>query len=71
MFAWRRTATGKRVFLSLKTGKGLRGVLWAKRGPLLILKGVTLHEGGRDPVTIPNEVVVERENVDFFSVEDA
>lgn len=69
MFAWRRTAVGRRVFVSLKTDKGLRGVLWAKRGPLLVLKGVELFEtAGRDPVRVDGEVIVERSNVDFFSV---
>ena len=68
MFAWRRTAVRKRVLLSLKTDKGFRGVLWAKRGSLLILKDASLYEGGREPVRVDGDVVVDRANVDFLQV---
>jgi hypothetical protein len=68
VFAFRRTAARKRVLLSLKTDKGIRGVLWAKRGPLLVMKSAELLEGGRPPTLLDGEVVVERTNVDFIQV---
>lgn len=68
MFAWRRTASRRRVLINLKTDKAFRGVLWARRGPLLVLKGPELLEGGRQPVAMDGEVVIERANVDFLQV---
>lgn len=68
MFAWRRSAVRTRVLLNLKTDKAFRAVLWAKRGPLLVLKDASLLEAGRDPVKLDGEVLVERGNVDFVQV---
>lgn len=68
MFAWRRTALRRRVLVNLRTEKAFRGVLWAKRGPLLVLKEVEILEAGRDPLKVDGEVVVERSNVDFLQV---
>lgn len=68
MFAWRRSALNRRVVVNLKTGKVFDGVLFAKRGPILIIKGAKLLEAGRDPVTVDGDVLIERSNVDFVQV---
>jgi len=68
MFAWRRTALRRRVLVNLRTEKAFRGVLWAKRGPLLVLKEVEMLEAGREPLKLDGEVVIERANVDFLQV---
>jgi small nuclear ribonucleoprotein (snRNP)-like protein len=68
MFAWRRSALRRRVLVNLKTEKAFRGVLFAQRGPLLVLKDVELLEAGRDPVRVDGDVLVERSNVDFVQV---
>lgn len=68
MFAWRRSALRRRVLVNLKTEKAFRGVLFAKRGPLLVLKDVELLEAGRDPVRIDGDVLIERANLDFVQV---
>lgn len=68
MFAWRRTAARRRVLVNLKTDKAIAGVLWAKRGNLLVLRNAELLEGGRPPVKLDGEVVFERSNVDFLQV---
>jgi len=68
MFAWRRSALHRRVLVALRTEKTFRGVLYAQRGPLLILKDVELLEHGRDPVRLDGDVVIERPNVDFVQV---
>ena len=68
MFAWRRSALRRRVLVNLKTEKAFRGVLFAKRGLLLVLKDVELLEAGREPVRIDGDVLVERPNVDFVQV---
>ncbi len=68
MFAYRRTALRKRVVVNLTTEKAFVGVLWAQRGPLLVLRGAELHESGRPPLPMDGEVVVERARVDFVQV---
>ncbi|MFV8127533.1 hypothetical protein [Streptomyces syringium] len=67
MFAWRRTAVRKRVVVNLPD-KAFAGVLWAQRGPLLVLRDVELLEAGRDPQRVDGEVVVERARVEFTQV---
>lgn len=67
MFAWRRTAVRKRVVVNLPD-KAFSGVLWAKRGPLLVLRDVELLEAGRAPQRVDGEVVIERRQVEFTQV---
>ncbi|MFI0914316.1 hypothetical protein [Streptomyces abikoensis] len=50
------------------TDKAFRGVLWAQRGPLLVLRDAELLEAGRDPQRVDGEVVVERSRVEFTQV---
>lgn len=68
MWPWRRTVVRRRVLVNLKGDKAFRGVLWAKRGPLLVLKNVELLEAGRPPVKIDGDVVLERSAVEFVQV---
>ncbi len=67
MFAWRRTAVRKKVVVNL-ADKAFMGILWAKRGPLLILRNAELLEAGRDPYPVDGEVIVERAQVQFTQV---
>lgn len=67
MFAWRRTALRKRVVVNLPD-KAFAGVLWARRGPLLVLRDAELLEAGREPQRIDGEVVIERARVEFTQV---
>jgi hypothetical protein len=67
MFAWRRTAVHKAVVVNL-ADKAFRGVLWAQRGPLLVLRGVELLEAGREPQPVDGEIVIERSRVEFVQV---
>lgn len=67
MFWWRRTALRRRVVVNLED-KAFRAVLWAKRGPLLVLRDVELLEAGREPQAMDGEVVVERTRVEFIQV---
>jgi hypothetical protein len=48
--------------------KAFSGILWAKRGPLLVLRDVELLEAGRQPQRVDGEVVVERSKVEFMQV---
>jgi hypothetical protein len=67
MFAWRRTAVRKRVVVNL-ADKAFSGILWAKRGPLLVLRDVELLEAGRAPQPVDGEVVIERARIEFTQV---
>jgi hypothetical protein len=67
MFAWRRTAVRKRVVVNL-ADKAFSGILWAKRGPLLVLRDVELLEAGRVAQPVDGEVVIERAKVEFTQV---
>jgi hypothetical protein len=67
VFAWRRTAVRKRVVVNL-AGQAFRGILWAKRGPLLVLRNAELLEAGRAPQPVDGEVIVERVKVEFTQV---
>jgi hypothetical protein len=67
MFAWRRTAVRKGVVVNL-ADKAFSGILWAQRGPLLVLRDVELLEAGRAPQKVDGEVVIERSRVQFIQV---
>jgi hypothetical protein len=67
MFAWRRTAVRKRVVVNL-ADKAFSGVLWAQRGPLLVLRDAELLEPARQPQRVDGEVVIERSKVEFTQV---
>jgi hypothetical protein len=67
MFAWRRTAVRKRVVVNL-ADKAFNGILWAKRGPLLVLRDAEILEAGRPPQPVDGEIVIERAKVDFTQV---
>ncbi|WP_234321295.1 hypothetical protein [Streptomyces katrae] len=48
--------------------KAFAGVLWAKRGPLLVLKDATLMQHGAADTPMDGEVLIERSKVDFIQV---
>ncbi|MFE3485096.1 hypothetical protein [Streptomyces griseus] len=48
--------------------KAFSGILWAKRGPLLVLRDTALLEAGREPQPVDGEVIVERTRVEFIQV---
>jgi hypothetical protein len=48
--------------------KAFSGVLWARRGPLLLLRDAALLEAGREPQAVDGEIVIERGRVEFVQV---
>jgi hypothetical protein len=66
-FPWRRTAIRKRVVVNLQD-RAFAGVLWAKRGALLVLKDAVLMQHGAADTPMDGEVIVERSKVDFIQV---
>lgn len=67
MFAWRRTAVRKRVIVNLPD-RAFAGILWAQRGPLLVLRNAEMLEPGGQAVPMDGEVVVERSQVEFVQI---
>ena len=65
---FRRTLIGRRVLVNTKTEKAFSGFLFARRGPLLVLKDVELLELGAEPVRVDGDVVLERAVVDFVQI---
>lgn len=59
----------RRVVVNLTTGRAFHGVLWAQRGPLLVLRDVTMHDPTHgQPTPVDGEVVVERPRVEFTQI---
>jgi small nuclear ribonucleoprotein (snRNP)-like protein len=68
VFDFRRTLTRKKVVVNLLSSRAFVGILWAQRGPLLVLRNVTMHEPGAAPASVDGEVVIERDQVEFIQV---
>lgn len=68
MRAYRKIALNRRVVVNLTTGSAIEGVLWAERGPLVVLKDASLHEPGRGSLPMDGEVVIERDRINFVQV---
>lgn len=58
----------ERALVNLDDGRAFDGILWAKRGPLLVLRDAHLLEPGAEPTTVDGEVVIERSRVTFIQV---
>jgi hypothetical protein len=67
VFAYRRTAVHRRVIINL-ADKAFDAMLWAQRGPLLVLRDAKLLQPGAEPTPLDGEVVVERTRVEFIQV---
>lgn len=68
MFSFRRTLVRRRVVVNLLSEKAFTGILWAQRGPLVVLRDVALHEPGAEPQAVDGEVVVERDQIEFIQI---
>lgn len=68
MLGFRRSLVRRTVVVNLTTGRAFSGVLWAQRGPLIVLRNVIMHEPGTAAAEVDGEVVVERSAVEFIQV---
>lgn len=68
VFAWRRTAARRRVVVNLLDERAFDGVLWAQRGPLLVLRDAKLWSEGAEATPMDGEIVIERGQVRFVQV---
>lgn len=63
-----RWPTKTTILCHTKSGRTFRGVLWCKRGPLLVLKDASILDGA-GVLPVDGEVFVERANVDFIQTQ--
>lgn len=68
MSGWRRWPLCQRVLVNLVDGRAFDGVLYRRRGPLLVLRDARLIEPGSEPVAVDGEVLIERPKVAFIQV---
>ena len=68
MFDFRRTLVRKKVVVNLHGDRAFVGILWAKRGPLLILRNAVMHEPGAEPSVVDGQIVIERDQVEFIQI---
>jgi hypothetical protein len=57
------------VLVNLDDGRAFDGVLYSRRGPLLMLRQARLIEPGTEPVGVDGEVLIERARVSFIQVQ--
>lgn len=58
----------QRVLVNLEDGRAFAGVLYDRRGPLLVLRDAQLIEPGAEPTAVDGEVLIERPKVAFIQV---
>lgn len=63
---WRRLRR-RRAVVVLQTGRTIEGVLWARTGPLLVLRDAVVHDDAA-AVPAPGELVIERDVVEWLQV---
>lgn len=68
MLSFHRTLMRKRVVVNLHSSRAFVGILWAQRGPLIVLRDVVMHEPGAAPAAVDGEIVIERQQVEFIQV---
>jgi len=68
VFDFRRTLVRKKVVVNLHSDRAFVGILWAKRGPLLILRNAVMHEPGAEPSFVDGQIVIERDQVEFIQI---
>lgn len=65
-WAWRRVVR-RRVVVVLDNERVIEGVLWARRGPLMVLRDASVHDQGRQ-TPADGELVVDRARVQWVQV---
>jgi small nuclear ribonucleoprotein (snRNP)-like protein len=56
------------VVVNLTSGKAFDGIMWERRGPLLVLRKARMLEAGHDAIEVDGEVVIERDKVEFIQL---
>ncbi len=64
----RRLHVHRRVVVNLDTGRAVTGVLWTRRGGMVVMKQAELLEQGAVPVAADGDVVIDARRVEFIQV---
>jgi hypothetical protein len=56
------------VIVNTKSNESFRGVLFQKKGSLIVLKNAEQLVEGRKPIAVDGEIVLERAEVSFYQV---
>lgn len=65
---YRRSAYRHTVIINLKSGTSIRGVLYTRRRPLLVLKEAAQLVDARQETSIDGDVLVREQDVDYIQV---
>lgn len=67
---WRPPYLLRSVIVNLRHDEttAISGVLWASRGPWLILRSASLLQAQQPPAALDGEVIIDRANVAFVQV---
>lgn len=69
MFRRQHPGLNRQVLVSLFSGNAVSGVLVSTPGPLMILRGCTIHDvDALAPSPADGEIVIEKANVDYIQV---
>lgn len=63
----RRLMTRKKVLVNLRSGRAMTGVMWSRKGRVLVLKSAELIEGV-EPVPMDGDVVIDRDQIEYVQV---
>lgn len=70
--AWgRRTAVRRRVIVNKLDDEANEGVLWARRGRLLVVRDAVIFRPHLDPVPLDGDVLIDRDMIEFVQVKPA
>lgn len=61
----RRLMVRRKVLVSLRSNQALVGVLWARRGRVLVLRGAELHDVGGAVTVMDGDVIVDRDEIEY------
>lgn len=66
MVAW-RCVVRRRVVVVVEGDRSFTGVLWSRRGALLVLRQASIGESGKE-IPLDGDVIVERRRVQWIQV---
>lgn len=66
----RRLVVRRQVLVNLRSGRAVSGVLWARKGRVVVLKSAQLIEPGSDPLGMDGDVILDRDQIEFMQAAD-
>jgi hypothetical protein len=65
---WQPPCLLRQVLINLKSDDTIQAVLWSTHGPWLTFRNAVALKAAQPPTPIDGEVVIHRDNVNFFQV---